>query len=233
MLQRQTQMVSTIKGVSPFNIFKRRPHGDFACVATVQDLGKKEETNQTLGPAGYGPLFGPLPRWRVPGRQRVSCPDASPKYREASLRGESVERPSGVTIIAVLMLIAAGFLALGSLVFFFVGVMDMTGADAAEPISTAIAAMGVSGGLFFLILAGAYVLLAIGVLELRNWARLGCMVSIGLGVALAVMSFILWVGHPVAPRMVCQFVVIALDVWILWYLVRPHVKQAFGTAIAQ
>jgi hypothetical protein len=231
MLQRRPQMVSrTIKGGSSLDIFKRLPHGNVVCVAPVQGLEKSEETNQPLGPARYGPLFGPLPRWRVPGCQRVSCQDASPKYRETVLRGESAKRPSGVTIIAVLMLIAAGFLALGSVVFFFVGVMDMTGGDAAEPISTAIAAMGVSGGLFFLILSGAYVFLAIGVLELRNWARLGCMVSIVLGVALAVMSF--WVAHPVAPRIVSQFVVIALDVWVLWYLVRPHVKHAFGTATA-
>jgi hypothetical protein len=162
----------------------------------------------------------------------MSCQASSLKYREAVLRGVSIERPSGVTIIAVLMFIGAGFLALGSFVFFFVGVMDMTGADAAEPISTAIAAMGVSGGLFFLILAGAHVFLAMGVLKLRSWARLVCMVLIALGMALALMSFFLRVPNPVAPRIVCQFLVIALDVWILWYLVRPHVKQAFGTATA-
>ncbi len=25
-----------------------------------------------------------------------------------------------------------------------------------------------------------------------------------------------------------QLVVIAIDIWIIWYLLRPHVKQAFG-----
>ncbi len=83
-----------------------------------------------------------------------------------------MKRPTGVTIIAVLTFFEAASLTLGSLAFFSVAVMGMTGLDAGEPTSVAFAEMGVAGGFSLLTLAGVAACLAIGVLKLREWARI-------------------------------------------------------------
>jgi hypothetical protein len=54
--------------------------------------------------------------------------------------------------------------------FPFVAVMGMSGGDAGQPTSVAIAGTGVAGGCSLLILASVTVCLAIGVLKLREWA---------------------------------------------------------------
>lgn len=96
-----------------------------------------------------------------------------------------MRRPTGVTIIAVLTFSGAEILALCSLVFVFLAVMAMTGGDAGEPASVAIAGMGVGGGFSLLLLAGAAACLAMGVLELHEWARI---VSIAAGIRYTILS---------------------------------------------
>jgi hypothetical protein len=140
-------------------------------------------------------------------------------------------RPTGVTIIAVLMSIGAAFLTLGSLASFLVCGMVVTGGNAGEPLSAAFAGMGVSGGIFLLLLAGVYIVLATDLLKLLNWARLACMTVIAIG-ALVAIGVLASMAHLAIEVIVMQLFVIALDVWILWYLVRPHVKQAFGALAA-
>ncbi|MFZ1974718.1 MAG: hypothetical protein WBV36_11075 [Terriglobales bacterium] len=77
-----------------------------------------------------------------------------------------MKRPIGVTIIAILTFCAAAILAVGSVAFFVVAVMGMTGADSGDPVSVAIAGMGAAGGFLLLVLAGIAVCMAIGVLKL-------------------------------------------------------------------
>jgi hypothetical protein len=64
-----------------------------------------------------------------------------------------VRRPTGATVIAVLMLAGAAVLALGAVGFLTVAVMIATGSDAGEPISVAITGMGISGAFVLLIVA--------------------------------------------------------------------------------
>ena len=62
---------------------------------------------------------------------------------EATEEVNILSRPTGVTIIAILAFFAAALLAFGACVFLVVGVAGMMGTDAGEPLSVAIAAMGV------------------------------------------------------------------------------------------
>lgn len=140
-------------------------------------------------------------------------------------------RPTGVTIIAVLMSIGAAFLALGSLASFLICGMVVTGGNTGEPLAAAFAGMGVSGGIFLLLLAGVYIVLAIDLLKLFNWARLTCMAVIAIGTLVGIGVFAS-MAHLAIEVIVTQLFLTALDVWILWYLVRPHVKQAFGALAA-
>ncbi len=141
-----------------------------------------------------------------------------------------MKRPTGVTIIAVLTFCAAAFLAVGSFAFFVVAVMDMTGGDSRDAASVAIAGMGVAGGLSLLVLAGIAVCLAMGVLELHEWARMVSIVCIAVGIGCTILSLVIFRGHvllPIVPSIATHLLLISTAVWMLAYLLQPRVKRAF------
>jgi hypothetical protein len=142
-----------------------------------------------------------------------------------------VKRPTGVTAIAVLTLFGAAILALGSFAFFFVAAMAMTGGDAGERVSTALAGMGVAGGFSLLVLAGVAVSLAIGVLKLREWARSVSIASIATSMALTILSlfaFRRYVVIPVVPSVICHLFVLMTAGCMVEYLSRARVKRFFN-----
>lgn len=146
-----------------------------------------------------------------------------------------MKRPSGVTIIAVLTFLGAAVLAAGSFASFFIGVMGMTGGDAEEAASVAIAGMGIAGGFSLLILAGVAVCLAIGVLQLREWAWMACIASMAVGIACTILSLFAIQGYrvlPPFPSVVFHLLVASTAAWMLGYLLIPRVKHAFSAAAA-
>jgi purine-cytosine permease-like protein len=94
-----------------------------------------------------------------------------------------MNRPTGVKVAAVLTICGAMVLALGSCAFFVVGMMVATGEDRSEPVSVAIAGMGVAGGFMLLILAGTAGLMAMNADELYEWAR-----TISISASIATMG---------------------------------------------
>jgi hypothetical protein len=142
-----------------------------------------------------------------------------------------MKRPAGVTIIAIATFSGAAILALGSFAFFFVAVMAISGGDGGDPVSAAIAGMGVAGGFSLLVLAGVAGCLALGVLQLCEWARILAISCIAIGIACTVVSILTFVGYPVvplAPMILGHILVIGAAGWSIAYLARPEVKQAFS-----
>jgi hypothetical protein len=142
-----------------------------------------------------------------------------------------MKRPTGVTIIAVLTFFGAMILAVGSVAFFFVAVMGMTGGDAREPISVAIVGMGGAGGLSLLVLTGAAVCLGMGVLELHEWARVVSITSTAAGIGCTILSlfaFRHYVATPFVPSIAFHLIVLTTAGWTLTYLLRPQIKQVFS-----
>jgi hypothetical protein len=144
-----------------------------------------------------------------------------------------VNRPIGITVIAVLMFLVAALLVLGSAACFFVGIMNVTGADSRDPVTMAIAGMTLAGGFSLLLLAAINITLGIGVLQLRETARRLCMASISLGVALTLAALFLLVLHPPAEMIAAQLLLLAAYVGTLAYLVSPRVRQAFTPALTR
>jgi hypothetical protein len=145
----------------------------------------------------------------------------------------SMKRPLGVTVIAIATLLGAALLAIGSFAFFFIAVLAVSGGDGGDPVSASIAGMGVAGGFSLLVLAGVTVCIAIGVLRLREWARVVSIAAIGAGILSTILSVLTFAGHPVLPVVPMVFghvALIAAAVWMLAYLARPNIKQAFRTA---
>jgi Na+-transporting NADH:ubiquinone oxidoreductase subunit NqrB len=138
-----------------------------------------------------------------------------------------MKRPFGVTIVAVLMCIGAGLLAIGSLGFFVLGGTAVT-SRAGGPTSQLFSEMGSIGASLFTILAVIYATLAIYMFRLVSWARLAAITFISIGLFFAAIGIIGSLPHPDFMVLAWQLFVIAVDAWILRYLATPHVKDAFA-----
>jgi hypothetical protein len=146
----------------------------------------------------------------------------------------SMKRPAGVTIIAIATFVGAAILAVGSCIFFFVAIMAISGGDGGDPVSASIAGMGVAGGFSLLVLAGVAGCLALGVLQLCEWARILAISCIGIGILCTVVSILTFIGYPVVPLAPMIFVhslVIGAAGWSIAYLAKPDVKQAFSSGL--
>lgn len=139
-----------------------------------------------------------------------------------------MERPTGVTILAVLTLIGAAFLALAGILFLAGGAMF---SQALASGFGAIAGVGaVIFAIVFLLFAALYVAVGMGMLKLQNWARIVTIILVCLGLASAATGLLLSLVHLRVFFLFRQLIVVAIDVWIIAYLFKPHVKQAFGAS---
>jgi len=153
-------------------------------------------------------------------------PSAAPAGRRA--------RPAGVTLIAIgSFLVSFFFLCLGFSVFFL---RYASGPDGERwgvpgpPYSVGHDGfLGPARVLFFLSLVAAAIFLinAIGLLKLQNWARWLTIVLVLLHLAHAIRhtlaSFLFLRPIP----LLLHAAILALSVWVIAYFFRPHVTQAF------
>ncbi len=138
-----------------------------------------------------------------------------------------MERPTGVTILAILGFIGAGLLVLAALGMFLGGAILAN--MATRP---GMAMIGGVGGaivaVVFLCIAALYFFVALGFLKLQNWARVLTIVLCGLGILFNGLGVLNALVHFHLVIVVWQAIVVAIDVWVLLYLLKPHVKLAFG-----
>ncbi len=140
-----------------------------------------------------------------------------------------MQRPTGVTVISVLGFIGAGLLFLAAFGMFVGGALISS--MAARPGIGMMAGIGgVIVGLVFLGIAIVYLVLGIGLWKLREWARILTVVFIGLGIVFNGFNMLLSVQHFHVFRLFFQAIFVAVDVWIVVYLLKPEVKQAFNPA---
>jgi uncharacterized spore protein YtfJ len=148
-----------------------------------------------------------------------------PRVRE---RGEAVQRPAGVTIIAILALIFGAAVALAGLLLLlrsrvdFVGDMSFYGGA------------GAFAGIVLVAIAALVIVTSLGLLGLHEWARVLMIVlnavhlvvaTLGLLDAFRNIHTLFFFGV-----MLRHIVMIAIAVWIIVYLIQPRVKQAFRPA---
>ena len=139
-----------------------------------------------------------------------------------------MERPTGVTILAVLYFIGTAFLGLCGILFIVGGSMLSGLAQSGGPGSALLAAGGALVGAIFLVLALLELAIGIGFIKLQNWARVVAIVFTGIGVLFGVLGMFSLLAHVMVFALMIRFIVLALQIWILVYLFKPHVKQAFG-----
>jgi hypothetical protein len=145
-----------------------------------------------------------------------------------------MQRPTGVTIIAVLDFIGAALCVILGLLMFAGGAMigslfnaaaTANGATGTAPVGGFMAGIGIFAGVFFLFFAVLAIFIAIGLLKLKNWARVTTIVLSALGLLSTLSRFL----HGFAGGgMVVTIIVLAYYIWVIWYMLQPNVKTAFG-----
>ncbi len=138
-----------------------------------------------------------------------------------------MERPTGVTVLAVLAFVGTGLLVLAALGVLLGGAMIAN--MAARPGMGMVAGIGGAIlGVSFLGIAAVYAVMGIGFLKLQNWARILTIVLCGLGALFYALGILTALFHFHPAVVLWRAILLAVDVWIVLYLLKPHVKQAFG-----
>lgn len=142
-----------------------------------------------------------------------------------------MQRPTGVTILAILAFIGAGILALVALFSLLGGALVSSLASSRVGIVAGVGAAVVA--VFLLIFAAIDLVVGIGLWKLKNWARVVTIILVGLGLLGSVLSIVSPFAHLHVfffVFLVRRLILAAIYAWILWYLFQPNVKQAFGAS---
>ena len=143
-------------------------------------------------------------------------------------------RPTGVTILAVLSFLGAALLLLAAAGMFILGSSAGMAAMANQGrgVSGPLMALGAFAGVACLILAVLYLVNGIGLWKLQGWARLLTILLLLLSILFELLGIVRALT-PLHVGIVCwNVILIVIDVWILMYLFKPHVKAAFGERAA-
>jgi hypothetical protein len=137
-----------------------------------------------------------------------------------------MQRPTGVTVLAVLAFVGGGLLVLAALVMFVGGAMVST--MTSYPLGTLGTIGGAIVGVVLLGFAVLYVVLGLGLWKLQNWARILSLVLVGLGLLFNVLGLLGSLLHFHLFLLLWRVIVVAIQVWIVMYLLKPEIKQAFA-----
>jgi hypothetical protein len=144
-------------------------------------------------------------------------------------------RPGGVTFIAIMAFISAGFLILAAMVYFTAAAG--VGEFADQPIMRLLAwLMPVIGdsendmlmslniaAVLALLFAAASIASGYGLLKLRKWGWIAALVVLGLGVLHALAMLVTGQG-----MIVVHLIGAGLEVWAGVYLLQSKIKQRFA-----
>ena len=140
-----------------------------------------------------------------------------------------MQKPTGVILIGILYIIGAIVSLLAGLAaFFFGGALMMHAAAYGMPVTGMAGGIGAFIGVILLVSAALALIIAIGLLGLKNWARIIAMVLSAIGAVFGLLAVFALMMHFAAIMAFWQLIKIAINVLIVWYLNQPQVKQAFG-----
>jgi len=144
-----------------------------------------------------------------------------------------MNRPGGVTVIAILEFLGGAFLVLAGLGVMLGGGMLATmigqsGAQGSGAGAGILGALGAALGVVFLVFAALYFLVGWGMLKLKGWARIVTLIFAGLGVLGSLFGVMGVLAHFTIIGLFILAIRLAICGWILWYLLQPNVSAAFN-----
>jgi hypothetical protein len=143
-----------------------------------------------------------------------------------------MNRPTGVTVIAVLYFIGAAFCILGGLGMilgggFLASIISQSQANGAGAGAGIMAGLGAALGIGLLICAAIAALLGWGLMKLKEWARITAIVFAALGLLFGALGLFGALLHFAIVLLFGVVIRLAINGCILWYLLKPEVKAAF------
>ena len=141
-------------------------------------------------------------------------------------------RPTGVTILAVLSFLGAGLCLLAAAGMFLLGTAGIAAMASEGRSMGPLAAMGAFAGIACLVLAVLYVVNGVGLWKLQGWARMLTIILLVIGIVFGVLGIVRSLAPLMVGMLLFHVILIAIDAWIVMYLFKPHVKQAFGERAA-
>ena len=134
-------------------------------------------------------------------------------------------RPTGVTLLAIVFILL-GLLSLfwSLLVFGFGATTGIVGALFGDDVLATVGGAQTINGIVGVVGAVIDLVVAYGLLALKRWAWLLALVGVGISVVSGVLG--LFSGGFVA--VCCGILGLLIPAGILYYLLQPEVRQAFG-----
>lgn len=146
-----------------------------------------------------------------------------------------MNRPTGVTVLAVLDFIGAGIEVLGAIGMFIGGAFlgTILARVAARSGGAALGAgagavIGAVIGVVFLFMAFLSGAVGFGMWNLKDWGRILQIVFAGIGAAFQALGFLASLFHPRVGAMLWHLIWLSFNAWIIYYLIQPQVKAAFA-----
>lgn len=140
-------------------------------------------------------------------------------------------RPTGVTILAILNFIGTAFCLLGGIGMIlgggFIATMLSQQGQGSVGAAGALAGLGAVAGVFIIIIGGVSALLGFGLWKLKEWARIVSIVLYGISGAFQLLGLLGSLAHFNVFAFVWSVFWVAVDAFIIWYLLKPEVKAAF------
>lgn len=147
-----------------------------------------------------------------------------------------MNRPVGVTIIAILQFLGAAFLILagiglivggGMLGAIISSSMGQNSQVSGPGLTGFMAGLGAVLAVVFFVFACIAVLLGWGMWNLKNWARIVTMVLCCIGILFGALGLLFALVRFNIFSMVFICIRLAINGLIVWYLLQPNVKAAF------
>jgi hypothetical protein len=142
-----------------------------------------------------------------------------------------MNRPIGVTILAILNFIGAAICLLGGIGMIlgggFIATMLSQQGQGSAGAAGIFAGLGAAAGVFIILVGGVSILLGFGLWKLKGWARIVSIVLYGISAALQLLGLLGSLAHFNAFAVIWSVFWIAVDAFVIWYLLKPEVKAAF------
>jgi len=141
-------------------------------------------------------------------------------------------RPTGVTVLAILNFLGAACMVIFGLLFMLgLGLAGMGAGSSGEGGAMALLlGLGAVAGVIFLVFAAVAIVVGIGLWRLRNWARILTIVLAAISLLPLLPGLLMSMLSIEIFTMMFQLAFAAFYGWIIWYMLQPHVKRAFGAA---
>jgi hypothetical protein len=139
-------------------------------------------------------------------------------------------RPVGVTILAILNFIGAALCLMGGIGIIlgggFIATVLSQGQSSAG-LAGVLAGLGAAAGVFIIIMGGVSALLGFGLWKLKGWARIVSIVLYAINGVFQLLGILGTLAHFNIFALMWGAFWVAVDAFVIWYLLKPEVKAAF------